>query len=297
MTRAVRLGLLGLGLVVLIGLALGWALRPRGANSPLYPLLPSPTIQPALVSGDPQPISFTELNNAPADHRNRRIQVSGAYTPVTPPSCRPYSGPRIGWSLVSEGLQLNAVGYESVLNLLAAGTEMTVTGVWRAYQGPLGCGKGPAVGTVWYLQVDKILQPNPLFATAQPMLTVVADEAGPLGFATPLPTTIIDTMPTEEPTPELPSDFPPEEPPIVAMTATPEPTQLPTTPLAPLPPTPDSFSTVDPNATPTPFLTQETPTIDPNATPGLETPTPVFPTNTPDGSGYPPPTATVSGYP
>jgi hypothetical protein len=39
---------------------------------------------------------------------------------------------------------------------------MTVEGYWRLYEGPLGCGKNAPRAAIWYLEVLRIVEPNPL---------------------------------------------------------------------------------------------------------------------------------------
>lgn len=288
-----RSGLLILGVVGLVLLLLFLFTRQDSAGSGLYPALPSPTPLPEIVISETSLLTFTELNAAPADYRDQRIQVSGAFTPVTPPTCRPYAGPDIRWSLVGEDLQLNAVGFEQVLSLLQPGTEMTVTGIWRAYQGPLGCGKEPEDGTAWYLQVDQILEPNPLFNPSQAVVTFVpGEQPTPVGLDTPQAPPLEETLPSPTFPVETPTvQFPDTTIPTPELEATPT---LPTTPLGvtPLPTLPGETPTVNPFETGTP-----TPTPTVTGTPGAGTPTVPVPTSTLQGTGYPNPTATQEGYP
>lgn len=288
--------------LVIIGLAmLAFSLSGR-AERPLLPILPTFTTVPETIANEPELIGFAELNADPNAFRGRRIQVSGAYTPVDPPECVDYAGPIIRWSLVADELQLNAVGFENVLRLLETDTNMTVMGVWSAYQGPLGCGKSPPQGTVWYLAVERILEPNPLLGANGPLLTVIAGQ--PLPTLSPLETVELITPeinPTLDsgaeltPTATLDAGLPP------AVTPTLETTALPVTPL----PTPGATS----NLTGTPPI-ESTPeasaTFGPSptteGTPGAPgTGTPSLPTNTPSAPGYPSlptPTATTPGsYP
>lgn len=292
--------------LLLFGLAtLAWTINSRGEH-PIYPILP--TYTPLAVTVDYQPVlvGFAELNADPAAFLGQRIQVSGAYTPVEPPECVNYSGPPVRWSLVAEELQLNAMGFENLLRLVDEGLEMTVTGIWSAYHGPVGCGKEPPDGTIWYLMVDRIVEPNPLLGAVAPALTVIPGE--------PLPTqapfeTAEPGLPTPEETPE--GDLSPFPSPTLDSTfpitpgITPETTPLPVTPL-PTPGTPPPGTTTTPGIgetpgiSPTPDLTQTA-----EATPGEgETPPPGFPTTTPGGPGYPgppegtpTPTTPSGGYP
>lgn len=290
---------LSAALLVLIALALlAFSLSGRGER-PLFPILPTLTTGPAVIESEMTILGFTELNEDPAAYRGQRIQVSGVYTPVDAPECLNYTGPVIRWSLVAEELQLNAIGFEGLVRLLEPGTEMTVSGVWNVYQGPLGCGKEPPDGTVWYLTIDRILEPNPLFGAQAPLLTVIAGEALPT--LSPLET-IEQSSP--EPTPTLEGTADPllTTTPDVALTVplvitdTPEPTNLPVTPLLTPGVTPDQTGTPPIDLTP-----GSSPTFGPSPTPDpLGTTTPALPTNTPSGSGYPippSPTATTEGYP
>lgn len=276
------------------GAALVASLASRGSR-PLYPNLPTFTPVAQVVTSEPTLLTFAQLNADPNAYRDQRIQVSGDYASVAPPTCVPIAGPRIRWSLVAEDLQLNAVGFENVLRLVSEGTPMTVAGIWRLYGGPVGCGKQPPTANVWYLQVDQIIEPNPLFGVGPGALTVVA--GSPLPTLPPLDLSV----PTQTATPTLPATETISA--IEAVTATPTlsllvtttvnatTTTTTTTPAAtvsgtpPLSGTPEATSTPGPSPTPSPTLT------------GGETETPGIPTATLSGTGYPPPTATTNPYP
>ncbi len=285
--------------LVLGGMALlVWSLS-GGSSRPLYPNLPTFTPLAATVQYEAESVGFTELNADPAAFQDRRLQVSGNYTPIEPPDCLDFNGPLIRWSLVSEELQLNAVGFEDILRLVPEGTQMTVTGIWRAYRGPAGCGKEPEDGTVWYLDVDHIVEPNPLFGATGPVLTVIAgtpagtlapEEAATLATPTPEGTAGATTIITATTT--IPGSVSP----------TPTPT-LPTTPLVTPQSTVGATETLAPTADGTIALS---PTPGPSPTPTATgeaqgTTTPGLPTTTPSGTGYPgqgSPTATTTGsYP
>ncbi len=299
MTGLVRLAVGGL-LLLAIGLVIvGFVLWPN-SSQPLYPLLASPTASSQILQNETRLVGFEALNADPAAYRNQSIQVTGTYTPIDLPACQPFAGPRIQWSLVADELQLNAVGFERILRLAEPGISMTVTGVWRLYQGPLGCGKEPEDGAVWYLQVTQILEPNPITGSVPINLTFVPGpddrepgaivptlelEETPAAIITPtdLPTVSV----TIQPTATLPS----------GATAAPELTPTATLPVTPLA-TPDT-GTPDPLATATPESGTGTP--DPAATPtsGPDgTATPALPTGTAPPGGYPPATSTPEGgYP
>jgi hypothetical protein len=263
-----------------------------GLAQPLYPNLPTFTpIAGAFVS-EATAIGFEELNADPAAQQDRRLQVSGEFTPLEAPTCLDHNGPLIEWSLVADELQLNAVGFEDVLRAVSPGIELTVTGIWRAYQGPVGCGKEPADGTVWYLEVDRIVEPNPLFGSAGPGLTVVAGTQLPnaslldndptsspgatsnAGGTSPTPTTTVNTGATAVSTPNSST-----------------PSVTPATPGAPTVGTPTATWTPNGSVTPGP-----SPTPGEVGTPQGTTP-PGLPTGTPSGTGYPSQSTPPGGYP
>ena len=283
-------------------------------NNALFPQLPSPT--PSNDSGIPQAtlVNFTDLNNDPYAYIDQLIEVSGGYTPQTAPDCVRYSGPHIHWALIADSLQLDAVGYERIVKLLAPGTPMTVRGYWRLYDGPLGCGKGPARGSRWYLHVTMIMQPNPLIGADGEKININVEngEAGlpPLqptdpSVGTELPATPVFT-PTFDPvltptatlagtilpifTPTLTATLLPNVTPSVTPTNDPAATMTPipsTTPAAGVTPTADTPTSTATSGAAT--LTPEPPPILPTASPGggypgNDTPTPTL---TPTPENYP----------
>jgi hypothetical protein len=283
---------------VVVGLALLAASLNGGGARPLLPHLPTFTPLSGTADFVPVEIGFTELNADPTAYQGQRLQVTGAYTPLDAPDCLDYTGPFIRWSLVAEELQLNATGFENVLRLVENDTAMTVTGIWRAYHGPVGCGKEPPDGTVWYLAVDQIIEPNPLLGAAGPLITVIP--GAPLATLSPLETTEGTPTPTTmTPTVELPGTIPATLPnllPTAGLTPT---STLPTTPLAPAT-TPGATGT---QGAATPALTVTPgPSPTPSPTGGAAgTTTPGLPTSTPGGPGYPsqssPTPTTTGGYP
>lgn len=282
--------------ILALALTLASAARPQ---RPLYPALATPTPPERLITSAPETVTFAALNENPAAFLNQTLEVTGDYTPVDVPDCRPLAGPMIAWSLVADSLQLNAVGFERVLRLVEPGTMMTVEGMWTLYDGPAGCGKQPEDDVIWYLAVSKIIAPNPLFGGPEAVLTFVPGDATAAVELVPTVATTPDLTSPNEATPETPEPTLPGTTPGVVNTPVPTATGLPvtplptlpgggTTPLPPTPGTPGSGSTV-------------TPTPDPNATPTSGPgggSTPGIPTATPDPDGYPaPPTQPPGGYP
>lgn len=287
-------------LLLLGGLALVAFTLADPGDRDLFPNLPTFTPLAGEITSEAELIGFADLNADPAVFRDRRIQVSGVYTPVKVPDCRPFTGPVVRWSLVDEELQLNAIGFENILSLLSEGTEMTIAGIWRLYQGPLGCGKEPADDDLWYLAVDQILEPNPLFGAGGLALTVVAGSPQPT-----LPPLDLE-LPAVEVT-RIVTDTEALTPTITLAPTIPLAPTTASTPTIPLVGTPTPTGTAGmtgtpgtPGATGTPTLTG-TPGPSPTPSPtlsGSETATLEIPTATPDGTGYPiEPTATTEGYP
>jgi hypothetical protein len=266
---------------LLLGLVVLAACRSRGS---LKPLRPTASAGESLYS-EPIPIALPLLDADPDTYRGRLLRVTGAYTPLEVPPCARYRGPLLRWALVDEGLRLDAVGFEQVLQLLPPGTELTVDGFWQLYRGPLGCGKEPPRQTVWYLKAVRVVQPNPL-----PELLALATEPSPRStpLATPGPAAL--TPETEGSPSATPS-------PTATPSATPSPTATATlsgTLAATATTTPTlegTAATPTATATPTPAPTGEGQAT---ATPG---PTPTGPTLTPSATAEPADTPTPGSYP
>lgn len=251
--------------------------------------------------GHPEPVAFPALDENPAAYHNRLIRVTGAYTPLPLPECGRVRGPASRWALVDQGLRLDAVGYEDLLSLVPDGIDLTVDGFWRLYEGPLGCGKEPPIDRLWYLEVVRLVQPNPL-----PLLggrSLALDASPRISVTMSLSTLAATPATTGSPTPS----------------GTPATSGTPTLTGTPGPGTPSATPGPSETPSPSPTLTL-TPTLTPSGAPGAtgtvtatpessptrtggSTPTPPPPTNTPSSypggsEGTPSPTATPSGgYP
>jgi hypothetical protein len=276
------------GLVLLL---LIWLVVALSGSRPLKPLQEESAPLNITINGQPLLVDFDALNDNPAEYTNKRIQVSGNYLRLESEDCELFNGPRIQWGLVAEGLQLNARGFEAiVLPIVSPGTPMTLQGIWRRYPGPAGCGKEPPTG-LWYLEVEQIVQPNPLVAgTSTPVAvlsitpppfpgTATATTVGfPPAIGTPIPSvTIVSTVVVGPP-----SGTPTLDGTAVTPTVTATPTSTATGTLA----TPTSGPGTPTGASGTPTSTA-TPT--PSGTPGP--PGVPTPTNPPLVTAYPGPTS------
>lgn len=236
-----------------------------GGLRPMAPTIPSNQI----ISSQPQLVTFTELEQDPTVYQDKLIRVTGDYVPLPVVSCAPYSGPNTSWALVADELRLDVLGFEGLLNQLNLGEiNLTLDGVLRRYDGPLGCGKRPDAGVLWYLEVLQIVQPNPLVQNTE------GSTVDPSIVPPPFPTGDGPPPPDGEGTPVEEATAGPGTP-----TRTPSPT-------IGAGATASSTPTLDPDE-PTPTLSSGTPTR--TSTP-TRTPTPIQTTSPGDGTATPTPT-------
>lgn len=303
-----NLVIVGAVLLVLLAIPVLWlTLRPSG-QSELMPNLPTPTSPTQAAEQKPENVTFSELNEDPLAYLNQTVLVSGDFLLVDQSDCSRVSGPDIRWSLTSNNLQLDALGLERIVGLVPQGMPLTVQGIWRLYQGPLGCGKGPPRGTRWYLDARRILQPNPLVGEGgQPIAVDIRSgesalpaliETGPtLESGAAITPTVVTTgaAQTPVPTPTLGDQIVPTQTPLPSGAITPSATA------------PQSSTPVTSTATPAPSATIQ-PTGDianpPTVEAGAGTPTitaeapPIGATATEtSGGGYPGPEVTASATP
>lgn len=137
-----------------------------GCNSetrPLKPFLATATPPAAVVFADPLAITFEELNSDPQSFLGKTIRVDGDFVRLPVTVCDgQLKGPNPQWALVADSLQMNSVGFDSLLSIVPEGISFTVEGVWTLYRGPVGCGKEPPTKPVWYIDVVQIVRPNPI---------------------------------------------------------------------------------------------------------------------------------------
>lgn len=242
------------------------------------PLASRPSTQHAgpPPAGQVTAVELADLAENPAQYEGARVQVSGEFRPLPVLVCDDSPRPSpAGWSLVGDGAQVEAAGFDDLLQPLSpTGLSLTVEGVWLRWQGPMGCGKQAASVTLWYLLVNQIVSPNPIARVT----------AGPGATAQ-----VIAQQPTPTATPETPI---PENTPTATNTLAPIPSatlpSLPPTPvIATLTPTPITGGGGQPTGTPTPTLTL-------TATSTLAAAEEPTETATPNGSGTPTLTPTPS---
>jgi hypothetical protein len=302
--------------LIVVGAGSLWLIFGQDAEQQLLPMLPSPTPPTYAPLQEPETVTFTELNDNPLAYLNRSILVKGDYLPLEKVDCLNIVGPHMRWSLTADNLQLDALGFERIVRLLPVGTTMTVQGIWRLYQGPLGCGKGPPPGSMWYLDAKKIIQPNPMISegsqaipveikngalelpsllltvpvteteSAVNVMTVTAMAEGTINASPTYPGQLIPTATPLQPGEITPTATVSQPPTIVVPTNTPGPNA--TFPAA------TGSATAVPTDNPgnnTPTLTPDSPLLPATATETIGG----YPG--PEGTSTPTPTATVNPYP
>lgn len=289
-----------LACMLLVGLVY-WMNQPR----PLKPVRVTVTSAEFYINREPELVTFTELNENAAAYQNKFIRITGHYFPQKLPDCAPYSGPVFRSVLVSDELQLDMLGGEAALRIVPVNTKLTVDGIWRKFEGPVGCGKEPPRQTLWYLELTNIVAPNPIMGLTTATPAGVEPPVGGLPLPTTTPTSAVN-VPTPTQTPSLAMTAVPTATPIddsltptrpAVVTVTPLPTGTGTA-VFPTPPTntPTPGFTGTPGSSPTPM-----PTVNTIGTPAASpTPPPPLGTSTP-GTPYPGPGATLtptteSGY-
>jgi hypothetical protein len=266
----------------LISIGLGLVACAQGKGQ-LKPLAPTATAG-GFLSSQPQIVSFSELQANPEAYQGRLVRVTGVYYTIPLPDCSPYSGPESKWALISENLRLDAIGFENLLPLAEPETSFTVDGVFRQYEGPVGCGKTAPVAFAWYLEAVKIIQPNPLTRSGAAIAVNVLNL--PPGFATPVISPVEATI--------QPANEASEQSITAVPTATSATTLASTsTNVAPVNVTATQTATLVPSLTSTP-----SPTITATPTPTASTST-AIPTTTPTNApaATQPPLATATGGP
>lgn len=218
----------------------------QGTDGAFGPIFPTPT-QIGVVNRPPVPVNFETLDSDPFVFVDRFVRVTGQYIPPRNVICGRQRGPAIDWFLISEELEMNMSGFGSIVGIAQEGTFFTVDGIWRRYDGPVGCTKEPKNETVWYLEVVRIVDPNPLVASTNGTSNITL---------VPSTNTAVDPQPQVTVTPEGES--------AEAELENQSPTALPT-------------ATLDNNSATTPLPTTPTPTIF-----VVSTPTPMPPTATPN---------------
>ena len=123
-----------------------------------------PGLSPRVPASEPIPISLSNLAANPEFFEGSTLQLSGEFQRLPILACNrdPHPSPAT-WGIVGEGLLANAAGYDTQLrSLLAKNQPITVEGRWLHYNGPIGCGKSAPVQEIWYLSVNRIIEPHPL---------------------------------------------------------------------------------------------------------------------------------------
>lgn len=241
-------------------------------------------------------LDLTDLATDPASYENMLVQVTGQYSQLPAPSCSAVSHlPPATWVLGKAGVIVRAAGLEDIILPLAPDDlTVQVMGRWQRWDGLVGCGDTAVTSTIWYLQAERIVDPNPISrATLTPLGYVGQPEiiTPANNNSTSIPSVILVTpIPNQSSTPKLlptPSPTLKQQPTAIqTFTSSPRPTNSPTAQYSPLAtptatslvsPVDSSVNDVPPTSTPWPTYTPlpnvtvntSTPTATPTPTPGV----------------------------
>lgn len=288
-------------LIVILPLSVACA----GRSGQLKPLDPGGEGE-VILAGQPQLVTFSQLQEDPDAFQDRLVRVSGSLLKASPPNCAPYSGPAVEWALIAEALRLDAVGFERAVDVLDNDLPMTVDGFFRLYEGALGCGKAAPDGSAWFLEVIRIVQPNPLIASGLQPGGLISAAITPGGPGEPSGSTVTPAIQETVPVAGTPGGTPTLTPtgstsPVPTATDTPAPGTITLTSIPTASPTPSATSrfTATPTRTPLPGTATSTPTPTPTPTPApgsTTTPTPTATIDQYPGGGTPTPTPTGEAY-
>ncbi len=179
---------------------------------------PFPTRAPSqrITIAAPIPITLENLAANPDFFVGATLQLSGQFHRLPRLVCAgDSSSSPATWALSADGFLTNASGMDEQLrSLIDEGQQLTVEGRWLKFEGLVGCGDEASEEAIWYLSIDRVLDPNPLVrlsptpassgptptAIAQiPAATATLDNA----IATETPTSAVVVSPSL--TPALPS--------------------------------------------------------------------------------------------
>jgi hypothetical protein len=150
---------LGLFFLLLVGLA---GCRPGNLHGP--PRTDGQVPDGTIPVRSPEPVTIADLTARPADFEGRYLSVSGRFRPAPVVVCetKRMRSPAT-WGM-SEGEQaIAAAGPGGRIPVFRdEQPALSVTGYWRVWYGATGCGRQAPVGEVWYLDVDRLLSPNPV---------------------------------------------------------------------------------------------------------------------------------------
>lgn len=161
---------------------------------------PTPFIQratptPNIGGANPLQLPIAEVLSNPVAYEGARIQIRGRFKKLPLRVCEGelYRSPA-SYSLTDGTQILFADGFEDqIRQLLPEQIEMEVSGIWRKWSGPVGCGKEAVRSEAYYLDVRNVISPNPITAVT---LTPSGEE-------------IADVVPTNTAVPDV--AVPPEE--------------------------------------------------------------------------------------
>jgi hypothetical protein len=117
-----------------------------------------------ITTAAPIPISLENLAANPDFYIGATLQISGQFHRLPRLVCEGTSYPSPAkWALEENGFMANASGMDAQMrSLVEEGQEIKVEGRWLKYEGSIGCEGQVQDETIWYLSVDRVLDPYPL---------------------------------------------------------------------------------------------------------------------------------------
>lgn len=155
-----------------------------------------------ITTAAPIPIGLANLAANPDFFVGATLQLSGAFRRLPRQVCagETFRSPAT-WGLEADGYLASAAGMDRQLRaLLAEGQSLTVEGRWLRFSGPVGCGPQAEEQDIWYLSVDRVLEPHPLVQLGSATVAAAPTAAQPTAVAALVPSATVETPIVESPT-------------------------------------------------------------------------------------------------
>lgn len=117
-----------------------------------------------VTTAAPIPITLEHLAANPDFYIGATLQLTGQFRRLPRLACEGESYPSPAtWGLEADGFLANGSGMDEQLrSLLNEGQTITVEGRWLKFEGPVGCQGNLSDQAIWYLSIDRVIDPNPL---------------------------------------------------------------------------------------------------------------------------------------
>lgn len=152
------------------------------------------------IPGEPLPVAISELSASPADFEGSFLQITGTLDQLPEIDCntKPRQSPAT-WALANEDGHILAAGIAEQWDpAIVSQIEITVAGRWQRWIGLSGCGREATPAEVWYLDVTRIVDPNPIAFVSTLPATAAGSTVEQVASDTPIPEgpSLTSTVPT-----------------------------------------------------------------------------------------------------